>query len=123
MTGKFTFRKTVMYQQEWKDGRLSDFEGRLACVIGADGTIARGYRIVKCDRTGIGDYTISWEDELQGSAKTNFSCVVGSEMYEDVDPGICTVGLLTDAHEMRVRTYAPNGEPADRPFHLAVFRD
>jgi len=102
---------------------LSDFEGRLACVIGADGTIARGYRIVKCDRTGIGDYTISWEDELQCSAKTNFSCVVGSEMYEDVDPGICTVGLLTDAHEMRVRTYAPNGEPADRPFHLAVFRD
>jgi hypothetical protein len=45
---------------------LSDFEGRLACVIGADGTIARGYRIVKCERTGIGDYTISWEDQLQG---------------------------------------------------------
>ena len=60
---------------------MSDFEGRLACVIGADGTIARGYRIVKCERTGIGDYTISWEDQLQGSAKTNFSCVVGSEMY------------------------------------------
>jgi hypothetical protein len=102
---------------------LSDFEGRLACVIGADGTIARGYRIAKCVRTGIGDYTISWEDELQGSAKTNFSCVVGSEMYEDVDPGICTVGLRPDAHQMRVRTYALNGEPADRPFHLAVFRD
>jgi hypothetical protein len=102
---------------------LSDFEGRLACVIGADGTIARGYRIVKCDRTGIGDYTISWEDELQGSAKTNFSCVVGSTMYEDVDPGICTVGLLTDPHEVRVRTYTPNGQAADLPFHLAVFRD
>jgi len=77
----------------------------------------------KAAKPGIGDYTISWEDSLQGSAKTNFSCVVGSEMYEDVDPGICTVGLLPDAHEMRVRTYAPNGEPADRPFHLAVFRD
>lgn len=102
---------------------MSDFEGRLACVIGADGTIARGYRIVKCERTGIGDYTISWEDELQGSAKTNFSCVVGSTMYEDVDPGICTVGLLPDPHEMRVRTYAPSGQAADRPFHLAVFRD
>jgi hypothetical protein len=98
---------------------LSDFEGKLACVIGADGTIARGYRIVKCDRTGIGDYTISWEDELQGSAKTNFSCVVGSTMYEDVDPGICTVGLLPDPHGVRARTYAPNGQAAD----LAVFRD
>jgi hypothetical protein len=24
---------------------------------------------------------------------------------------------------MRVRTYALNGQAADRPFHLAVFRD
>ena len=92
-------------------------------MIGADGTIARDYRIVKCECTGIGDYAISWEDELQGSAKTNFSCVVGSTMYEDVDPGIFTVGLLTDPHEMRVRTYALNDQAADRPFHLAVFRD
>ncbi|MGH3639463.1 MAG: hypothetical protein ACRDUX_10585 [Mycobacterium sp.] len=46
---------------------MSDFEGRLACVIGADGAIARGYRIVKCERTGVGDYTILWEDELRGS--------------------------------------------------------
>jgi hypothetical protein len=102
---------------------MADFEGRLACVIGADGTIARGYRIDKCEHTGTGDYTISWQDELQGSAKTNFSCVIGSTMYEDVEPGVCTVGLLADAHEMRVRTYALSGEAADRPFHLAVFRD
>jgi len=102
---------------------MVDFEGRLACVIAADGTIVRGYRIAECVRVGIGDYTISWEDELQGSAKTNFSCVVGSQMYEDVEPGICTVGLLPDPHEMRVRTYAPSGSPADRSFHLAVFRD
>lgn len=102
---------------------MSDFEGRLACVIGGDGTIARGYRIAGSERTAIGDYTISWQDELQGSAKTNFSCVVGSIMYEDVEPGICTVGLLPEPHQMRVRTYAVTGEPADRPFHLAVFRD
>ena len=102
---------------------MADFEGRLACVIAANGKIVRGYRISECTRVGVGDYTISWLDELQGSAKTNFSCVVGSEMYEDVEPGICTVGLLPDAHEMRVRTYDPSGKPADRPFHLAVFRD
>ena len=77
---------------------MADFEGRLACVIGADGTIARGYRIDKCEHTGTGDHTISWQDEL-------------------------TVGLLADAQEMRVRTYALSGEAADRPFHLAVFRD
>lgn len=102
---------------------MSDSEGRLACIIGADGTIARDYRIVKSECTGIGDYAISWEDELQGFAKTNFSRVVGSTMYEDVDPGIFTVGLLTDPHEMRVRTYVLNGQAADRPFHLTVFRD
>jgi hypothetical protein len=44
-------------------------------------------------------------------------------MYEDVDPGICTIGLLPDPREMRVRTYAPNGQPANRPLHLAVSRD
>jgi hypothetical protein len=102
---------------------MDDFESRLACVIAADGTIVRGYRISKSERVGLGHYVLTWQDPLQGSAKTNFSCVVGSEMYEDVEPGICTVGLLTDHHQMRVHTYAPNGLPADRPFHLAVFRD
>ena len=102
---------------------MADFESRLACVIAADGTIARGYRISKSERVVLGDYVLTWQDELQGSAKTNFSCVVGSEMYEDVEPGICTVGLLSDHHQMRVRTYPPSGLPADRPFHLAVFRD
>jgi hypothetical protein len=99
-----------------------NFEGRLACVIAADGSIVRGYRITKYVRVGVGDYTLSWQDEPLG-AKTNFSCVVGSEMHEDVEPGICTVGLLPDHHQMRVRTYAPNGQHADRSFHLAVFRD
>jgi len=102
---------------------MADFEGRLACVIAADGTIVRGYRIAGCERAGVGEYTPSRKDELQGSAKTDFSCVVGSEMYEDVGQGICTVGLLPDPQEMRVRTYALNGAPSDRPFHLAVFRD
>jgi len=69
-----------------------NFEGRLACVIAADGSIVRGYRIAKCVRVGV-------------------------------EPGICTVGLLPDHHEMRMRTYAPDGKPADRSFHRAVFRD
>ncbi len=102
---------------------MADFESRLACVIAADGRMVRGYRISSCEKVGVGDYVLSWLDELQGSAKTNFSCVVGSEMYEDVEPGICTVGLLSDHHQMRVRTYATSGQPADRSFHLAVFRD
>ena len=102
---------------------MADFESRLACVIAADGHIVRGYRISGCEKVGVGEYVLSWQDELQGSAKTNFSCVVGSAMYEDVEPGICTVGLLSDHHQMRVRTYAPNGQPAGRSFHLAVFRD
>ena len=38
------------------------FESRLACVIAADGSIVRGYRIAKCVRVGVGDYTLSWQD-------------------------------------------------------------
>lgn len=102
---------------------MSDFEGRLACVIAADGSIARGYRITDCKKVGTGRYELGWQDELQGSAKTNFSCVVGSTMYEEVEPGVCTVSLVEDKHSMRVCTYAMDGTPADRPFHLAVFRD
>ncbi|MCX5315985.1 hypothetical protein [Streptomyces sp. NBC_00154] len=44
-------------------------------------------------------------------------------MYEDVEPGFCTVGLLEDAHAMRVCTYDVHGNPAARSFHVAVFRD
>jgi hypothetical protein len=102
---------------------LSTFKGRLACVIGADGSIARGYKIVSCERRGENEYILTWEEPLQGEAKTNFSAVVGSTMYEDVEPGLCTVGLMEDAYAMRVCTYDVHGAAAARPFHLAVFRD
>jgi len=36
-----------------------NFESRLACVIAADGSIVRGFRIAKCVRVGVGDYTLS----------------------------------------------------------------
>jgi hypothetical protein len=36
---------------------------------------------------------------------------------------ICTVGLSTDIVKMRVNTYDIAGKQAQRPFHLAVFRD
>lgn len=97
--------------------------GHLACVIGPDGGIARGYRITECTKVGTGCYEISWQDELQGNSRTSFSCVVGAVLCEEVEPGLCTVGLLPDPHTMRVRTYAVDGSPADRPFHLSVFRD
>jgi hypothetical protein len=48
---------------------------------------------------------------------------VGSAEQEMVEPGFCTVGLMADAMKMRVRTYDVAGKPANRPFHLACFRD
>lgn len=102
---------------------MADFESRLACVIGADGTIARGYMIDVCELVGVNEYHIGWKVPLQKDAKTNFSCVVGSVADEDVEPGLCTVGLLADIMKMRVKTYDAAGNPAPRPFHLAVFRD
>jgi hypothetical protein len=102
---------------------MAEFEKRLACVIAADGSIARGYMIESCELVGANEYVITWKVPLQKEAKTNFSCVIGSVAYEDVEPGVCTVGLLADPLKMRVRTYDMTGKPAKRPFHLAAFRD
>jgi hypothetical protein len=102
---------------------MSEFEHRLACVIKADGSVVRGYLIDKCEMTSEGVYVVSWKIPLQGSAKTNFACVIGSAAYESVEPGFCTVGLLEDPMKMRVCTYDVSGKPSRRSFHLACFRD
>ncbi|WP_419419780.1 hypothetical protein ACNVED_00300 [Legionella sp. D16C41] len=102
---------------------MSKFENRLACVINADGTIARGYMIDNCEFDGVNEYIITWKIKLQGEAKTNFSGTIGSSMYEKVSPGLITVGLMEDPLQMQVHTYNPDGTPAPRPFHIAVFRD
>ena len=102
---------------------MTDYEHRLACVIRADGSVVRGYLIDNCELKGENEYVVSWKIPLQGSAKTNFSCVIGSVAYEPVEPGFCTVGLLEDPMKMRVCTYDVTGKPAKRSFHLACFRD
>ncbi len=102
---------------------MPEFEKRLACVIAADGSIARGYLIEKCELIGANEYVITWKVPLQKEAKTNFSCVIGSAEQEAVEPGFCTVGLMPDPVKMRVHTYDVGGKPAKRPFHLACFRD
>ena len=102
---------------------MVEFEKRLACVIAADGSIARGYMIDKCELVGENEYVITWKVPLQKEAKTNLSCVIGSIAYEAVEPGFCTVGLLADPMKMRVNTYDLTGKPAKGPFHLACFRD
>jgi hypothetical protein len=99
------------------------FVSRLACVINADGTIARGYMIEKCELHGENEYVITWKLPLQGEVKTNFSGTIGSVTFEDVQPGLITVGLSKDSCQMRVKTYDATGKPARRPFHIAAFRD
>lgn len=66
---------------------------------------------------------ITWQEPLQGEAKTNFCCVIGSVGHEAVEPGFCTVGLMADPKKMHVFTYDVTGKAAKRPFHLAAFRD
>jgi len=102
---------------------MADFEKRLACVIKADGSVARGYMIDSCVLTGENEYVITWKIPLQGEAKTNFAGTIGSAMTEAVEPGFITVGLLADPKKMQVRTYDVKGAPAKRPFHIACFRD
>ena len=52
---------------------MAEFEKRLACVIAADGSIARGYMIESCELVGANEYVITWKVPLQKEAKTNFS--------------------------------------------------
>ena len=52
---------------------MAEFEKRLACVIKADGTIARGYLIDRCKLVGVNEYIITWKIPLQGDVKTNFA--------------------------------------------------
>ncbi len=52
----------------------------------ADGSIARGYMIDKCELVGANEYVITWKVPLQKEAKTNFSCVIGSAEQEPVEP-------------------------------------
>jgi len=102
---------------------MAEFEKRLACVITADGTIARGYMIDKCKFDGVNAYTITWKIALQGEAKTNFAGTIGSGQDEPVSPGLITVGLAKDPFQMQVHTFDPSGKPAARSFHIACFRD
>ena len=102
---------------------MAEFEKRLACVIRADGVIARGYMIDKCEFDGVNEYIITWKIPLQGAAKSNFSGTIGSALEEPVSPGLITVGLTSDPSQMRVNTFDPTGKPAARPFHIACFRD
>jgi hypothetical protein len=102
---------------------MVEFEKRLACVIKADGTIARWYMIDSCKFNGVNEYIITWKIPLREAAKTNFAATIGSGMDEDVLPGLITVGLKDDPLQMQVHTFDPGGRPAARPFHIACFRD
>ena len=102
---------------------MAEFEKRLACVIKADGSIARGYMIDSCKRNGSNEYIITWKVELQGDVKTNFAGTIGSALGEKVEPGFITVGLTDNPNELQVHTFDVAGKPAARPFHIAAFRD
>jgi hypothetical protein len=106
-----------------KEAIMAEFEKRLACVIKADGSIARGYMIDKCEFNGVNEYIITWKIPLQNVAKTNFSATIGSALDEPVLPGLITVGLTKEPLQMQVHTFDPDGTPAARPFHIAAFRD
>jgi len=69
--------------------------------------------------TSEGVCVTSWKIPLQGSAKSNFSCVTGSAACESVEAGFCTAGLLENPMKMRVSTCDVTGKPWRRSFHLA----
>ena len=102
---------------------MAEFEKRLACVISADGSIARGYLIDSCKLIGTNEYLITWKIPLQGEVKTNFAGTIGSALGEKVEPGFITVGLTENPKQLQVHTFDTTGKPAARSFHIAAFRD
>ena len=101
-----------------------EFIKRLACVIDANGNVVRGFMVKGCELVGQNEYVITWDVPLHGGeAKTNFAATIGSATTEPVEPGFVTVSLDAAPDKLRVRTYATNGSPARRSFHIAAFRD
>lgn len=103
---------------------MAKFENRLACVVDAGGKVIRGYLIDGCRFDGVNEYVLTWKVDLHGGdAKTNFAGTIGSAETEPVEPGLITVGLGDGPNDLRVHTYAPDGTPQARSFHIACFRD
>lgn len=115
----------LMAAQQSKPAAPAEMEfcNRLACVIKADGTIARGFIVEKSGMRRKGDSVITWKQPMQVEAKTSFSGTIGSAMYEPVEPGLITVGLMEDKMQMRLRTYDLSCKTAGTPFHIGAFRD
>jgi hypothetical protein len=93
---------------------MAEFENRLACVIKADGAIARGYMIETCEFDGVNEYVITWKNPLQGAVKTNFSGTIGSALDEPVLPGLITVGRQRIHRRRGCRPLIP----AESPLHV-----
>ena len=53
----YKYRSTFIKRGE----AVAEFEKRLACVIDADGRIARGYMIDDCAFDSVNRYTIRWK--------------------------------------------------------------
>jgi hypothetical protein len=84
---------------------VAEFEKQLACVIEADGTVARGPLIDECRSDGINKYTICRQVPLQHAAKTNLAAAIGGPLDELILPGLITVGRSKIPAEMCVHTY------------------
>lgn len=57
---------------------MTEFEKRLACVIAADGSIARGYMIDKCELVGA---------MTQASRDSNFAMAMLAPVLKEISIG------------------------------------
>ena len=102
------------------------FDHRLAAVVGADGSIVRGYKISSVERKSPGYYLITWATNLVGGGvHSNFVATVGVPTTEATcKPGVATVGVVAEAtNKSWVRIYDLSGKPFDATFHIFVGRD
>jgi hypothetical protein len=85
-------------------------------VVGAGGSFVRGNATHGGHTVGgSGAYTVGFAESVSGCA---YSATLGTSDGSSTPPGRITVSDLSGI--VGVQTYAPDGNPADLPFHLIV---
>jgi hypothetical protein len=109
-----------------QQAEATEFDHRLAAVVGGDGKIVRGYKCSAVERTAPGQYIITWGENLVGGGvHSNFAATVGVPTTEATcQPGVATVGIMAnETNKSWVHVYDLSGKPLDATFHILVGRD
>jgi hypothetical protein len=91
----------------------------LFAVVGEDGALARGARVLSSTRLSAGSYVVRFARSVSGCA---IEATIGTTGIGVVPtPGVVSVApVAADRRAVAVQVVARGGGPVDQPFHLSV---